>query len=149
MEIALINYNKGCALIGSDRHEEAIAILDRALETKPDLYLAWFNRGFSLHNLGQYEKAIKSYDRALAIKPDLCEAWVNHGRCLADLGRDKEAVASHERALALRPDLHIYQSGEKTLLLALFNSFPAVNEIQPTLYRIKVISEFDRSHFRE
>jgi predicted O-linked N-acetylglucosamine transferase (SPINDLY family) len=96
--------NRGNALQGLRRYEEALASHERALELKPDYAEAWGNRGNDLQNLRRYEEALASHERALELKPDYAEAWSNHGNALQELRRYEEALASHERALELKPD---------------------------------------------
>ena len=75
-----------------ERHEEAIASYDKAIELKPDFHSAWYNRGIALHKLERYEQALASYDKAIELKPDKHEALVNKGDVLVKLKRDTEEV---------------------------------------------------------
>ena len=96
--------NRGNALMGLQRPDEALASYDKALTLKPDHLMAHYNRGLALIELKRLDEAVASYDRVLALKPDYAEAYNNRGVALKDLKRLDEALASYEKALALKPD---------------------------------------------
>src|SRR5258706_6478487 len=95
--------NRGVALRGLKRFDDALASYDRALAIKPDVE-AFNNRGNTLQDLQRFDDALASYDRALAIKPDHAEVLNNRGVALNQLERFDEAIASFDRALAINPD---------------------------------------------
>ena len=97
-------YNQGNDLLASEKHEEALAAYDKAIELDPDYANAWDSRGVSLDNLEKYEKAISSYDKAIKLDPDYANAWYNRGNSLDDLKRYEEAIASYDKAIELDPD---------------------------------------------
>jgi predicted O-linked N-acetylglucosamine transferase (SPINDLY family) len=53
------------------RHDAALASLDRAIGLKPDLADAHVNRGSVLFRLGRYGEALASRERVIVLKPDL------------------------------------------------------------------------------
>lgn len=97
---------QGWLLFRTKRYEEAVASFDKALELKPDNYLAWCLRGIALAMLDRHSEAIASSDKALALKPDYHEAWFFRGISLGILGCYSEAVASFDNALELKQDYH-------------------------------------------
>ena len=96
--------NRGVALQGLARLDEAVADCDRAIALRPDFAEALNNRGVALRDLWRLDEALESCDRALALKPDHAEALNNRGNILRDLGRFDLSLESYERALAVRPD---------------------------------------------
>ncbi len=97
--------NLGNALLnGFQRHEEALASYDRALELAPNSAEAWTNRGAALRYGQRHEEALASHDRAIELQPDYAQAWNNRGNTLKDLRRYEEALASYERAIREEPD---------------------------------------------
>jgi tetratricopeptide (TPR) repeat protein/glycosyltransferase involved in cell wall biosynthesis len=96
--------SRGIALWEAARFEEALAIYDRALATRPAYPEVLNNRGNALLGLKRFEEALASYDQALAIRSDYADALNNRGNALKELGRLDEALASFERALAIQPD---------------------------------------------
>ena len=96
--------NRGSALHGLKRYEEALASHDRALALRPDYAEARYNRGNALHKLRRFEEALADYEHTLALRPDYVEALANRGVTLHELRRFEEALVSFDRALAVRPD---------------------------------------------
>ena len=96
--------NRGNALKGLKRFEEALASYDHTLTVRPDYAEALSNRGNTLKELKRFEEALASYDRALTVRPDYAEALSNRGVTLHELKRFEEALASYDRALTVRPD---------------------------------------------
>jgi protein O-GlcNAc transferase len=83
---------------------DAIDLLRRAIELRPDLAEAHNDLGVIFGATGKFVEAIVCFDDAIANKPDYPEAHNNRGNALTRLGRADEAIASHKKALALRPN---------------------------------------------
>ncbi|MGA7937282.1 MAG: tetratricopeptide repeat protein, partial [Kovacikia sp.] len=96
--------NRGTALSGLGRKEEAIASYDKALEIKPDDDAAWYNRGYALMKLGDYAMALQSFDRSLEFLPDNAGAFYNKACCFALWGRLEEALENLQWAIELNPE---------------------------------------------
>jgi protein O-GlcNAc transferase len=101
------------------RHREALDLIAKALQAKPDYPEALYNQGNALAQLERYEEAIASYDRALALEPAAAEAHLNRGNALFKLKRHQEALASFDRALAVRPDYAEALDGRGSVLVEL------------------------------
>jgi tetratricopeptide (TPR) repeat protein len=86
------------------RYEEAIKILDKALEIDASYVVARYSKGVSLHNLGKYQDAVECYDRALEIKPDHVSALYSKGLALSNLNKFDEAINSYDKALSINPN---------------------------------------------
>jgi len=63
-------FNRGNALVGSGRREEAVAAYREAIRAMPEDYEAWHNLGCVLHELGRTDEAIAALEESLRIKPD-------------------------------------------------------------------------------
>ena len=90
-------------------HGQAVKMITKALNLKPDFPEAYSNLGLALQGLGKSDDAITSYRKALSLKPDYAEAHNNLGIALRSLGRLNESAASYREALRLqpnRPDAH-------------------------------------------
>ncbi|NJK41324.1 MAG: tetratricopeptide repeat protein [Acaryochloridaceae cyanobacterium SU_2_1] len=96
---------------GAD-YKSAISSFDKALQFKPDNYLAWYNRGVALAKLGHHDEAISSYDKALNFKPDQDQAFYNKACCYALQANPEAAVDNLKHAIALEPER--YQKMAKT-----------------------------------
>ena len=76
---------------------DAIKLLDRALQQKPNLVDAYLELGEAKINLGRYPEAIKDYDRALQYNPNLVEAYINRGKAK----QFSKSIASSNESLRL------------------------------------------------
>ena len=98
------HYNRGNALRGLNRLDEALQSFDSALALKPDHADAYISRGNILGALNRPSEALQSFDRALELKPDHADAHISRGNALRGLNRLDEALQSFDRALELKPD---------------------------------------------
>src|SRR5262249_39542488 len=97
-------FNRGVALQGLSRHEEAMAVLESVLADEPHFAEALHSLGNTLWVLRGPLAALECYDRALKAKGDYPEALNSRGLALAILKRPEEALASYTRALTFKPD---------------------------------------------
>src|SRR6266508_4208109 len=88
--------NRGVALDGVGRHEDAIQAYTRALRLDPAYEIAAYNLGNACAQLGEFEEALLAYDRALAIKADYPDAMYDKALVLARLGRTKAARLAYD-----------------------------------------------------
>ena len=103
LEIDMAWNNKGTALSDLGRKDEAIKCYDRALDINPKYDGAWCSKGNALSSLGRKDEAIRCYDMALEINPKYDDVWCNKGVALSDLGRKDEAIRCYDRALEINP----------------------------------------------
>ncbi|HXJ02836.1 MAG TPA: tetratricopeptide repeat-containing glycosyltransferase family protein, partial [Micropepsaceae bacterium] len=96
--------NRGNALRGLNRLDEALASFDRAIALDPGFAESFFNRGVVLQEMNRLDEALASYDRAIALNALHAKAFNNRGNVLKEMKRLDEALASYDRAIALRPD---------------------------------------------
>jgi radical SAM superfamily enzyme YgiQ (UPF0313 family)/Tfp pilus assembly protein PilF len=85
--------------------EGAMAQLDAAIGTVPDVAAYHVTRGNLLAAAEDMPRAIQSFERAVALSPDLIEPQFNLGACLAQEGRLDEAVAVLRALVDANPDL--------------------------------------------
>src|SRR5580700_8375570 len=84
-------------------HEQALRLIDAAVNLSPGLVPAYNNRGNVLAELRRLEEALASYDKAIGLDPAYANAHLNRGTTLAQLGRFAEALSSYDRVLVLSP----------------------------------------------
>jgi Flp pilus assembly protein TadD len=101
--IAFAHVNRGAALMGLERFEEALADFQRAGALDPSDSLVYANLGIALERLGRPDEALAALDRALAMRPDLPQTLNDRGSVLVKLGRVDEAIASFDAAVARDP----------------------------------------------
>ena len=89
---------KGSTLRLMERFDEAIAVLDKALELTPGEPWTLMEKGVALSFLEREEEALAALDQALQQVPDNPFALAHMGRVLRALGRPQEAVAPLRQA---------------------------------------------------
>ena len=82
-------------------HQEAVALIGKALEIKPNSALANFNHGVALADLERWQAAVDSYENAIRCKDDYADAYNNRGNALAKLGKLQAAIDSYDQAIRL------------------------------------------------
>jgi tetratricopeptide (TPR) repeat protein len=90
-------------LVSSERFEEALALIERAIEVEPDDPAIIDSLGWAQFKLGRYEEALVSLQRAYANFPD-GEVAAHLGETLWMLGRRDEATDLWDAALQDQPD---------------------------------------------
>lgn len=98
-----IHFHHARALRMLDRHEEALAAIDRAIFLKPDRAHAHARRGEVLDRLGDLAEALVAFRRAATLCPDDPAILARLGRAHFDFREYAEAVASYRRLIELRP----------------------------------------------
>ena len=100
----LARYNLALVLKRTDRLQEALDELDRALaiEPRPEAY---YTRGVIYWHLGDLDRATTALGDAVAVEPRFAEAYETLGSVLKAKRDGPGAAAALRRAIALRPDL--------------------------------------------
>jgi tetratricopeptide (TPR) repeat protein len=91
--------NKGVALGGLGKHQEAITWFDKALAVNGTDTDAMNNKGVALDNLGKHQEAITWFDKALAVNGTDTDAMNNKGVALDNLGKHQEPITWFDKAL--------------------------------------------------
>lgn len=94
---------RGNTLRALQRHNDALAAYNQALEKNPNLAEVWVGRGSAMRALKRSNESLAAYDTALALQPDLAEAWLCRGNLLNELKRHEEGCAAYEKALEVKP----------------------------------------------
>ena len=95
----LIYINRGLALQGLGKKDEAKNDFLKALELNPKSPEAVINLGALLYDEGNYAAAETQFKKALSLKPADASANYNYAKTLARLGRHKEAINFYEKLL--------------------------------------------------
>lgn len=83
-----VNYNdRGNALAGAGRYQEALANYARAIELDPGYSKAYSNRGTTYREMRRYAEALADYDRAIQVDPTYATAYYNRALTYGDLER--------------------------------------------------------------
>ena len=87
----------------TDRYDEALVLLERAIELKPDDYYVIDSMGWVLYRVGRLEEAIQYLRRAFALSEDP-EVAAHLGEVLWVMGRKAAAREIWDTALQTTPD---------------------------------------------
>ena len=84
--------------------QTALTIFSKAIDLKPQSYLAWSGRGDALSTLERYPEALEAYIQATQLNPESVRDWKKQGDTLYLLEKYTEAIAAYNRALELDRD---------------------------------------------
>ena len=85
-------------------YQQALSLLDRAKEVRPQDYQVWYNRGnLLLQALNNPQEALLSFEQATKLNADFYPAWLGQGLALNALQRYTDAVLALDTAKDLNP----------------------------------------------
>ncbi|MGA3067490.1 MAG: tetratricopeptide repeat protein [Tepidisphaeraceae bacterium] len=93
----------GLAMCQTNRAEEGVEWIGRAIAVSPKRADFHCNLGLGLAALGRIGEAVAAYRRAVEIHPNFAEGFFNLGNALSTAGEWEGAVDAFRRALAVRP----------------------------------------------
>ncbi|MFL6531604.1 MAG: tetratricopeptide repeat protein [Chthoniobacterales bacterium] len=98
-----IEYNLGCVLARSGRHEEALPHFDKLLHADPDSHAALLSKGAALSDLGRTREAGEHFQRAIKRVPHSVQARTQYVLLLAKQGEGEQALVHFRHASDLAP----------------------------------------------
>ena len=103
------DYNAQAEQLESEgRYEEAIPLLDKAIEKDPENIYALINRGVDKSILEDYEGAISDYTRIIEIDSDNALAFLNRGKNKKRLEDYQGAIEDFEKAIKTKGGEMLY-----------------------------------------
>ena len=107
----MLNKNFYEALIGKANtyslvkdYQQALSMLDRAVEIRPQDYQVWYNRGnLLLQALNNPTEAVTSFQQATKLNPSFHPAWLGQGLSLNALEQYEDAKVAFNTAKELNP----------------------------------------------
>jgi tetratricopeptide (TPR) repeat protein len=102
----------GVALGSAGQNDEALGVLDKAIDREPGNSLLRYEEAVIESRRGNLGKAIEDLRKSIALKPDFADAQNNLGSNLAQTGDLRGAEAAFRAALAINP----YDSGTRANL---------------------------------
>lgn len=87
-----------------ERYDEALALLDNAVQVDRGNSDAHYLRGVAYENLQQYEQALDAYNECLKYEPNNTDAFNNRGVIHGRLGNLDQAIDDLAKAVELNPD---------------------------------------------
>jgi eukaryotic-like serine/threonine-protein kinase len=97
-------------------YEEAVAVYDRKLESKPNDLILWIERGRILSKIRRYEDALDSYERALKINPKFYLAWNAKATTFYEMEKFQLALEAYDQTVELNPNFYIGWHNRASLL---------------------------------
>ena len=101
---AAAHVDRGVALIGRGKLDEAATAFQQAIRLWPGQANAHNNLGNVYHYQGKYAEALAQFRQAVELDPTLPEPKCNLGNVLMVKGLIDEAIVCYRQALQLRPD---------------------------------------------
>lgn len=94
----------GVLYIQTGKEEDAIDLINRAIQLNQNIAVYHSNLAIALQNLGRFDEAAQQFQTAVYIKPDHFEAYNALGDILKNKGEYVEAIKYYEQALAINPN---------------------------------------------
>lgn len=107
-EQATMDFNQAVDLYGQKKFDEAIPLLNKALENNKELYQAHMVMADISLQKNDEAGANKALDAALAIKPDLTDAYLMKGNIANKAGNKDEAIKNWSTYVESNPNPTIY-----------------------------------------
>jgi tetratricopeptide (TPR) repeat protein len=93
----------GATLGSVGQEDEALTVLQRAIDREPNNTLLWYERALIESRAGKREQAIEHLRMALQLKSDFADAQNNLGINLAQIGDHQGAETAFRAALTINP----------------------------------------------
>src|SRR5581483_698964 len=90
-------------LLRQERYEQAISVLERAVNIAPDYADAYNELGYAYASVGDYPKAIAAMDRYVALMPDEPNPYDSYGEILRMAGKFDAALEQYRKSIQLDP----------------------------------------------
>ena len=93
-------------LLKERKYEEALPLIEKALEEDPNNAKLWGYKGVALRNTGKPHLACPCYEKALEINPEDPDMWLNRGMSIRFMNRKDshlQAVESYQNAVKYDP----------------------------------------------
>lgn len=97
-------HSQGMIAYHNGRCEEAVSLINKAIEKNPQIPQFHCSIGIVLKALGMLQEAIGAYKQALALKPDYIEVYYNLANLLHEQGQSSEAIDNYKQAIKIKPD---------------------------------------------
>jgi tetratricopeptide (TPR) repeat protein len=104
-EVMTMQMRQGEELAAAEKHAEAIAAFDQAIEVDGDSPQPYCAKAKVLVKLQRLEEALATYAKAAEVAPDSPQAWYGIARCYALVQHQEPAIENLKKAIALQPEL--------------------------------------------
>jgi tetratricopeptide (TPR) repeat protein len=97
-------YLAGDWLMQQQRHEQAVAVLERAVALFPNYAAALNDLAYGYADQGNFEKAFATMDRYVALEPDQPNAHDSYGEILRMAGKFDAALEQYRMSIRIDPN---------------------------------------------
>ena len=138
---AHVSYGVACGLF--DRHAEAVAAYEKALELEPRIYEADFFYAREVFMHGDLAMAAKLFERGCEVRPDDYQVAALLGQVYEDLGRTEDARVMRRRAIN-NADEHLKVNPDDVRAYYMSaNAMVALGEVERGLERTRLALKLD------
>ena len=101
---------RSLSLYSTNKVEEAMDLIDKAIECDPNLAVAYNRKGDCLIKLGRIEEALACYEKSHELNPNIQNNYFDLGRTHLILGHYEKALENFKIANDMRPqsDIHAF-----------------------------------------
>ena len=130
-----------------EQPQAALNTFTKAIDLKPQNWLAWFGRGNALARLEYYPQALEAYTEATKLNSDSAKTWQKQADTLYRLEKFTAAIAAYDRALELEQnDGEIFNRKGKALYqLQQYEAALTMHEAALTIDRLNAQFLSDRA----
>ncbi|MFK8006982.1 MAG: tetratricopeptide repeat protein [Saprospiraceae bacterium] len=91
--------------IETDRLEDALEMVNKALKEFPKSAITYDLKGFILKKQGKFDDAVDAFTKAVTVEPDFAIGWYNLGRIERSLNHFEKAKTYLDKSIELQSDL--------------------------------------------
>jgi tetratricopeptide (TPR) repeat protein len=106
--------------------DQAVELMKKAVEIRPDYIDAHGNLGQMLMSLGRQEEAVGHFQKILELEPNYIEAHGDLGNALAGLGRFDEAMVHFQKIVEAQPEIFQAHTNMGNVLMVLGRAEEAI-----------------------
>ena len=108
-------------LIELGKYDQAMADLDKVLESNPRLAAAYYLRGILYQRKNEHIRAISDFDKAIELNPRFAEAYNNRGIVYESESQYDRALSDYSEAIKLNPRFASAYANRATIMRKLGN----------------------------
>jgi tetratricopeptide (TPR) repeat protein len=108
-------------LIELGKYDQAMADLDKVLESNPRLAAAYYLRGILYQRKNEHIRAISNFDKAIELNPRFAEAYNNRGIVYESESQYDRALSDYSEAIKLNPRFASAYANRATIMRKLGN----------------------------
>ena len=149
-------YSKAMVYIEKRKFNEALKLLERAVELDKGYKSAYWQIGWVQYKLKNYEESQKAYGEAIKLEPKDSSAYNNTGASLRAAGKNEEALNYFNKAIEISPENSQYYRNKAAVLDCLrryeeaLQSINKAIDIDPSssgfyLYKGRILSKMDKA----